>query len=159
MHLIDAFLLLFCSTSFYGSWQALLHFIYRDSFIDDEELLMSSSSCMPSVFETLVAKLLAVADRYDLARLRMMCESLLCKDISVDSVGNILAMTDRYHALDLQAICLKFAAENLVAVMRSDGFEYLKENCPLLQLELLKTMAGCEEEFSGEGGKSRSVWA
>lgn len=44
------------------------------------------------------------------------------------------------------------------AVMQSDGFEYLKENCPLLQSELLKTVAGCEEDFSG-GGKSRSVWA
>lgn len=45
-----------------------------------------------------------------------------------------------------------------LAVMRSDGFEYLKEHCPLLQSELLKTVAGCEEDFSG-GGKSRSVWA
>ena len=31
------------------------------------------------------------------------------------------------------------------AVMRSDGFTYLKENCPSLQSELLKTVAGCEE--------------
>lgn len=44
------------------------------------------------------------------------------------------------------------------AVMRSSGFEYLKENCPSLQSELLKTVAGCEEECSS-GGKSRSVWA
>jgi speckle-type POZ protein len=44
------------------------------------------------------------------------------------------------------------------AVVQSDGFEYLKENCPLLQSELLKTVAGCEEDVSG-GGKSRSVWA
>ncbi|KAL6992963.1 BTB/POZ and MATH domain-containing protein 4 [Sarracenia purpurea var. burkii] len=88
----------------------------RDSLIDDEELLMSSSSCMPSVSETLVAKLLVAADRYDLARLRMMCESLLCKDISVDSVGNILALADRYHDLDLKAIYLKFAVENLVGM-------------------------------------------
>lgn len=42
--------------------------------------------------------------------------------------------------------------------MRSDGFQYLKENCPLLQSELLKTVAGCDEEVSG-WGKSRSVWA
>ena len=44
--------------------------------------------------------------------------------------------------------------------MQSDGFEFLKENCPLLQSELLKTVARCEdeEELSG-GGKSRSVWA
>lgn len=44
--------------------------------------------------------------------------------------------------------------------MQSDGFEYLKENCPCLQSELLKTVAGCEDECSsGGGGKSRSVWA
>lgn len=42
--------------------------------------------------------------------------------------------------------------------MRSDGFQYLKENCPLLQSELLKTVAGFEDETSG-WGKSRSVWA
>lgn len=39
--------------------------------------------------------------------------------------------------------------------MRSDGFEYLKENCPLLQSELLKTVVGCEEEASA----GKSVWA
>lgn len=43
------------------------------------------------------------------------------------------------------------------AVMRSDGFEYLKENCPSLQSELLKTVAGCEEQVSGGG--NRSVFA
>ncbi|KAE8704727.1 BTB/POZ and MATH domain-containing protein 4 [Hibiscus syriacus] len=139
-------------------FKALLHFIYRDSLIDDEEFVGTSSSSIPSVSDALASKLLAAADKYDLPRLRLMCESVLCKDISVNSVANVLALADRHHAMELKAVCLKFAAENLVAVMRSDGFEYLKENCPSLQSELLKTVAGCEEEFSG-GGKSRSVWA
>lgn len=43
------------------------------------------------------------------------------------------------------------------AVMETDGFKYLKDNCPALQSELLKIIAGCEEECSS-GGKSRSVW-
>ena len=47
----------------------------------------------------------------------------------------------------------------ITAVMRSDGFQYLKENCPALQSELLKTIAGCEEDCSSGGAKSRSVWA
>ncbi|KAJ4828332.1 BTB/POZ and MATH domain-containing protein 4 [Turnera subulata] len=138
-------------------FKALLHFIYKDALIEDEELSVLSSTSIPSVFETLAAKLLGAADRYELPRLKLMCESVLCKDISVDSVAKILALADRYHAMDLKSVCLKFAAENLVAVMQSDGFEYLKENCPLLQSELLRTVAGCEEDFSG-GGKSRSVW-
>uniref|UniRef100_A0A5B7B2I5 Putative BTB/POZ and MATH domain-containing protein 4-like n=1 Tax=Davidia involucrata TaxID=16924 RepID=A0A5B7B2I5_DAVIN len=139
-------------------FKAMLHFIYRDALIDDE-LVASSSSCLSSVSDTLTAKLLAAADKYDLGRLRRVCESHLCKDISVNSVAKTLALADRYHATELKAVCLRFAAKNLAAVMRSDGFEYLKENCPSLQSELLKTVAGCEEDCSSGGGKSRSVWA
>ncbi|CAA0833532.1 BTB/POZ and MATH domain-containing protein 4 [Striga hermonthica] len=139
-------------------FKAMLHFMYRDALVEDE-LIASSSSSSPLVTDTLTAKLLAAADRYDLGRLRRMCESHLCKDISVNSVAHMLALADRFHAAELKAICLSFAAENLAAVMRSDGFEYLKENCPALQSELLKTVAGCDEDCNSSGGKLRSVWA
>ncbi|XP_052199565.1 BTB/POZ and MATH domain-containing protein 4 isoform X1 [Diospyros lotus] len=139
-------------------FKAMLHFIYRDALMVDD-LVASNSSPALSVSDTLTSKLLAAADKYDLGRLRRMCESHLCKYISVDSVAKILALADRFHATELKAVCLRFAAENLAAVMRSDGFEYLKENCPSLQSEILKTVAGCEEDCSSGGGKSRSVWA
>lgn len=139
-------------------FKAMLHFIYRDSLVE-EELEDTSSSSILSVTDTLTAKLLAAADRYDLTRLRQVCESHLCKDISVNSVSRTLALADCYRATELKAVCLRFAAENLAAVMQSDGFEYLKENCPSLQSELLKTVAGCEDDCSSGGGKSRSVWA
>ncbi|XP_059625076.1 BTB/POZ and MATH domain-containing protein 4-like [Cornus florida] len=139
-------------------FKAMLYFIYRDALMEDE-LLASSSSCASSVSDTLTAKLLAASDKYELGRLRRMCESHLCKDISVNSVAKTLALADLYHATELKAVCLRFAAENLAAVMRSDGFLYLKDNCPSLQSELLKTVAGCEEDCSSGGGKSRSVWA
>ena len=100
----------------------MLHFIYRDSLIEDEELLTSGSSCMVSESDTIAAKLLAAADKYGLTRLRLMCEALLCKDISVNSVSKILALADRYHATDLKAVCLKFAAENLVGIFLSMNF-------------------------------------
>ncbi|KAG7033648.1 BTB/POZ and MATH domain-containing protein 4, partial [Cucurbita argyrosperma subsp. argyrosperma] len=142
-----------------SSVQALLHFIYRDTLPEDDEFLEASSSSVPSLPDSLPAKLLAAADKYDLPRLRLMCESVLCKDISVHSVSHILALADLYHAADLKSVCLKFTAENLVAV-HYDGFEFLKENCPLLQSELLKTVAGCEdEEELSRGGQSRSMWA
>ncbi|XP_062189531.1 BTB/POZ and MATH domain-containing protein 4-like [Phragmites australis] len=135
-------------------FKAMLHFIYSDSLVDDNELGASSSD--GSIFDTLAAKLLAAADKYDLARLRLLCESYLCKGISVTSVASTLALADRHHAMELKAVCLKFAAENLSAVIRTEGFDYLKDNCPSLQSEILKTVAGCEEECSS-GGKSQSV--
>ncbi|KAK9734659.1 hypothetical protein RND81_04G155300 [Saponaria officinalis] len=142
-------------------FKAMLHFVYRDTLMDDgdEPLMPSSSSCQPPVSEWLISKLLAAADKYGLVRLRQLCESLLCEKIDVTLVGEFLALADCYHATELKAISLRYAAENLAAVMRSDGFEYLKEHCPSLQSELLKTVAGCEDDCSSAGGKSRSVWA
>lgn len=139
-------------------FKALLHFVYNDTLIEDEEFSASSSSSVLSVSDTLEAKLLAAAEKYALPRLRLICESVLCKVITVNSVSHILALADQYHATDLKNVCLKFTAENLIPVMRSDGFQYLKENFPFLQSELLKTVAGCEDEFS-VWGKTRSVWA
>ncbi|KAG4379733.1 hypothetical protein GLYMA_16G036400v4 [Glycine max] len=95
-------------------FKALLHFIYRDTLIDDEELFMSRSSFLPSVSESFAAKLLAAAEKYGLPRLKLMCESVLCKDISIDSVAYILALADRYRATELKSVCLQFSAENLV---------------------------------------------
>ncbi|GAB4859910.1 BTB/POZ and MATH domain-containing protein 4 [Ancistrocladus abbreviatus] len=139
-------------------FKAVLHFIYRDTLMEGEDMTPSSSCCESSISDMLIAKLLAAADKYGLERLRRLCESCLCKDISVSSVAKILALADSCHATELKAVCLRFAAENLAAVMRSDSFMYLKENCPSLQSELLKTVAGCEEDCSSGGGKSRSVW-
>ncbi|XP_026425814.1 BTB/POZ and MATH domain-containing protein 4-like isoform X2 [Papaver somniferum] len=107
-------------------FKAMLHFIYKDALIEDEELVASTASC---VSDTLVGKLLAAADKYGLVRLRLMCESYLCKDIAINSVATTLALADSYHATELKAVCLKFAAENLagappqVTEIRESGME------------------------------------
>eukprot|EP01018_Ginkgo_biloba_P003492 Gb_29578 [translate_table: standard] len=142
-------------------FKAMLHFIYRDTLPDVEELTSSlpssTSSSSSSKCESVAEHLLAAADRYGLHRLTVLCESRICRDISVDTVASTLALAERCHATQLKAVCLKFAAENLAGVMQSKGFNYLKENCPLLQSELLKTVAGFEEE-SSIGAKNGSVW-
>lgn len=89
----------------------MLHFVYRDNLIDDDELSASNSEC--SIFDTLAGKLMAAADKYEMPRLRLLCESYLCKHISVNSVATTLALADRHHATELKSVCLKFAAENL----------------------------------------------
>ncbi|KAL2614040.1 hypothetical protein R1flu_025732 [Riccia fluitans] len=135
-------------------FKAMLHFIYRDTLPDTHELAGSSSSA-----STLMAQhLLAAADRYGLDRLRLLCESKLCEEVSTDTVATTLALAEQHHASQLKAVCLKYAAANLAAVMQSDGFEYLKDSCPSLQSELLRTVAGVDEDV-GSGIRNRSVWA
>ncbi|KAE9606241.1 hypothetical protein Lal_00025033 [Lupinus albus] len=140
-------------------FKALLHFIYWDTLTEEVDEVSSTTSSDFLISETLTAKLLAAADKYGLERLRMMCESRLCKDICVNSVSNILTLADSCHATELKSVCLKFAAQNLAAVMRSEGFESMKENCPRLQSEILMTIAGCEVDSCSAGDKSQSVWA
>ncbi|KAG8098498.1 hypothetical protein GUJ93_ZPchr0013g34994 [Zizania palustris] len=134
-------------------FKAVLNFMYRDNLVGHDELSASSSDC--SIFDTSAGKLLAAADKYDLPRLRLICESYLCEHVSVNSVATILALADRHHATELKSVCLKFAAENLAAVIRTDGFDYLKDKWPSLRSE---PVAGCEDEECSRGGKSQSVW-
>jgi speckle-type POZ protein len=110
--------------------QAVLHFIYRDNLVNDDELSSSSSNCsifntsagksLPasssdcfSIFNTLAGKLMAAANKYELPRLRLLCESYFCKHIVVNSVAATLALADRHHAMELKSVCLKFVTENL----------------------------------------------
>lgn len=79
----------------------------------ENELVRSGSFSESCVSDSLIAKLLAAADKYDLGRLRQMCESHLCMGISVNSVGRALALADSCHATELKIVCLRFAAENL----------------------------------------------
>lgn len=143
-------------------FRAMLHFIYRDTLPDTPELTGSSSASA----STLMAQhLLAAADRYALDRLRLMCESKLCEEVSIDTVATTLALAEQHHAAQLKSVCLKFAAGNLKGVMGTEGFEYLRESCPSLQAELLRTVAGVSTNSNGsdEGqaprGRGMSVWS
>lgn len=91
----------------------MLHFIYKDALVEEADLASLSSSCESHIADLLIGKLLAAADKYGLGRLRQLCETSLCKGISVSTVGEILALADCHNATELKAVCLRFAAENL----------------------------------------------
>lgn len=139
-------------------FKAMLQFIYTDCVPD------ANGSESTEVDSTLMAQhLLAAADRYGLDRLKSLCESRLCEEISVVTVATTLALAEQHHSSQLKAVCLKFAASNLAAVMMSDGYEYLRESCPSLQSELLEAVAVVDEE-AGVGiptvvNRRATVWA
>ncbi|KAJ7541158.1 hypothetical protein O6H91_10G048800 [Diphasiastrum complanatum] len=132
-------------------FKALLQFIYKDKLPDADGFYGTSSA---SASTMMAQHLLAAADRYGLDRLRIVCEAKLCEDITVDTVATTLALAEQHNATQLKAVCLKFAAANLAAVMQSEGFEHLRENFPSLLSELLKTVAQVDED----GSRNRSAW-
>lgn len=99
----------------YLFFQAMLLFIYTDKLPDVDEVESTGTMCSSTV---MVQHLLAAADLYNLDRLKLLCESELCKAINIDTVATILALAEQHHCPQLKGSCLKFTAnpENLGGV-------------------------------------------
>ncbi|XP_052169195.1 BTB/POZ and MATH domain-containing protein 1-like [Oryza glaberrima] len=114
-------------------FKLLLRFVYTDSLPeienDDEDVMCQH--------------LLVAADRYNLERLKLICEEKLCSYISVDAVSNILALADQHHCDGLKKACFHFLASpaNLNAVIASDGLKHLSRRFPSLMEELVAMLA------------------
>uniref|UniRef100_A0A0D9XJW6 BTB domain-containing protein n=1 Tax=Leersia perrieri TaxID=77586 RepID=A0A0D9XJW6_9ORYZ len=113
-------------------FRALLHFMYTDSLSEmkkkDEDVMCQH--------------LLVAADRYDMERLKLMCEDKLCKCIGVGSVANILTLAEQHHCEGLKKACFEFLScpANVKAVAAGDGFEHLCRSCPSLMNELISKL-------------------
>ncbi|ONI24432.1 hypothetical protein PRUPE_2G240000 [Prunus persica] len=88
-------------------FKAMLLFIYTDKLPDVHEVMGSSPLC---TFTVMVQHLLAAADLYNLERLKVLCESKLCEEITTETVATTLALAEQHHCPQLKAVCLKFAA-------------------------------------------------
>uniref|UniRef100_A0A0E0QZB9 MATH domain-containing protein n=1 Tax=Oryza rufipogon TaxID=4529 RepID=A0A0E0QZB9_ORYRU len=68
--------------------------------------------------------LLVAADRYNLERMKLICEDKLSKHIDAGSVANILALAEQHSCHTLKEACLEFlrSSRSLKAVVETDGF-------------------------------------
>ncbi|XP_037438532.1 BTB/POZ and MATH domain-containing protein 1-like [Triticum dicoccoides] len=94
-------------------FEYLLHFIYTDS--------------VPLHDVVMAGHLLEAADRYDIPRLKVICEEKLCSHIDSNMVATSLALARQHGFRRLNKACLQFLASpsNFDAMVASDGFEHL----------------------------------
>uniref|UniRef100_A0ACD5X7F0 Uncharacterized protein n=1 Tax=Avena sativa TaxID=4498 RepID=A0ACD5X7F0_AVESA len=110
-------------------FKAMLTFMYTDALPDMD----------PQEEYAMAQHLLVAADRYDLDRLKLICQDKLISGIDTSSVATILALADQHLCHELKAACLEFlnTPTNLVAAMESEGFEVLTKSCPGVMKDLL----------------------
>ncbi|CAN6305119.1 unnamed protein product [Urochloa humidicola] len=112
-------------------FKALLYFMYTDSLPKMEKEGVDE--------DVMFQHLLVAADRYNLERLKLMCEDKLCKYIDVGTVATILTLAEQHHCPGLKKVCFDFLSSplNLMAVAASDGFKHLSRSCPSIMEELV----------------------
>ncbi|XP_048527914.1 BTB/POZ and MATH domain-containing protein 2-like [Triticum urartu] len=110
-------------------FKALLAFMYTDALPDMDQQEESA----------MAQHLLVATDRYDLERLKLICEDKLCNHIDTSSVATILALAEQHHCHELKAACLVFLSSpvNLDGAMESEGFQFLTKSCPGVIKDLL----------------------
>ncbi|XP_032222942.1 speckle-type POZ protein [Nematostella vectensis] len=69
--------------------------------------------------------LLAAADKYDLERLKVMCEDVLCSNLTVENVCDVLILADMHNATQLKSQALDFVNSHATDVMDSTGWKTL----------------------------------
>jgi len=136
------------------AFQILLHFVYTDA--------LPAEVSGDNLEVTMAQHLLAAADRFELPRLRAICEKHLCETVDIANAATTLTLAEENHATELKRHCLEFVAQNLSSVMVTSGFEYMIQRCPNLQRSILEA---CSKDMSrltpdGKGGvvRSRQEW-
>nr|CAB3494648.1 unnamed protein product [Digitaria exilis] len=110
-------------------FETLLHFVYNDSLPEmegQEEAMMAQH-------------LLEAADRYDMQRLKLICEDKLCRHLDVSTVATTLVLAEQHNCQGLKEACIEFlkSSDALEAVMETDGFDHMAKSCPALIKELM----------------------
>ncbi|KAI4983470.1 hypothetical protein ZWY2020_023962 [Hordeum vulgare] len=129
-------------------FRALLSFIYTNTFPWMEMDDMEEEDDETQVDEMRLQDLLVAADRYDLQRLRFICEMQLSdQNISASSVLSTLVLAEQHHCSGLKEVCFKFIQTQspscLQTLMTSDDWEHILTTYISLYFERAHYQAYC----------------
>uniref|UniRef100_J3LC42 BTB domain-containing protein n=2 Tax=Oryza brachyantha TaxID=4533 RepID=J3LC42_ORYBR len=117
-------------------FRRLLHFMYTDSLSLPSAAAGQDELAVADV--VMAQHLLVAADRYNVERLKLMCEERLAESVGSCMVATVLALAEQHSCHGLKEACFEFLASrpNLLEMMASDGYEHLKSSCPSVLMEL-----------------------
>ncbi|CAH8566772.1 unnamed protein product [Heterobilharzia americana] len=91
--------------------------------------------------DRLAHELLAAADKYQLERLKTMCEEALVESLSVENACDIFGLADMHNAEQLKVHTLEFIMLHAHDVCETEGYEQLVRHRPRLLNECFRSLA------------------
>ncbi|KAM3297278.1 hypothetical protein ACQJBY_039251 [Aegilops geniculata] len=132
-------------------FKVLISYVYTDSLPEIEE-----EDDQGAMFQ----HLLVTADRYDLGRLKLICEEKLCTDVNVLSAPTMLAIAEQHGCHGLKKACIEFLstpAHMVAAMLTSSHFSHLRRSCPAVWMELIKmSVAPVMTSLASRNGTKRA---
>ncbi|CAM0879409.1 unnamed protein product [Alopecurus aequalis] len=130
-----------------STFKAMLRFIYTDELPSNDDT--TRHACKDKYEsrrrEALASDLLVAADRYDLERLRLMCQNILLESMDTSTVmGTLLLVRGRESCGQLEDSCIQYIASNpevLAVVMATEEYQELKKSCSPLIIEIMERVA------------------
>uniref|UniRef100_A0A0E0BAR6 BTB domain-containing protein n=1 Tax=Oryza glumipatula TaxID=40148 RepID=A0A0E0BAR6_9ORYZ len=124
-------------------FRAMLHFIYTDHLPETARNEEEEEEEEEEAAAAMAQHLLEAADRFNLERLKLVCEDKLCRGIGTATVATTLALAEQHGCHGLKEACVEFLRipGNLSSAMATDGFEHLTTSCPAILKELMSKLA------------------
>ncbi|KAK1661458.1 hypothetical protein QYE76_049617 [Lolium multiflorum] len=132
-----------------STFRAMLRFIYTDELpikaSNDTSHSVSKEKYASRRREAMARDLLVASDRYDLERLRIMCQNILLESIDASTVmETLLLVRGRCTCCQLEDSCIEYIASDpeVYAVVRAtEEYQELKKSCSPLIIEIMERVA------------------
>lgn len=98
---------------------------------------------------TMANSLLAAADKYDLERLKVMCEEALCSNLTIENAASILILADLHNAEQLKAQTIDYINTHASEVTETTSWKNLILSHPYLVAEAFRALATQQAPSSG----------
>jgi speckle-type POZ protein len=141
-------------------FRALLTFIYTDAMPnmeEDDQLGKDEGNMEDDEYEedeydgaeeevmSWLQHVLVAADRFDLPRLKLLCEEQLSEHIDIMTVMTILALAEQHRCCGLKEACLQFlqvlSPTKLQNLLATQGWDHIAENYPAVVNQLIFKLA------------------
>ncbi|KAI0508162.1 hypothetical protein KFK09_014296 [Dendrobium nobile] len=90
-------------------------------------------------------QLLALAHAYRIGWLKRLCEAAVGGRVGLDDVVEVMKLAQLCDAPQLRRRCLAVAAKDFAALQRTEGWRFVQNHDPRLELEILQFMAEREQ--------------
>lgn len=97
-----------------------------------------SHKCMEEEMEKYGIHLLALSHVYLVPQLKSRCTKALIERLTIENVVDVLQLARLCDAPDLYLKCMKLVSNSFKAVEETEGWKFLQNNDPFLELDILK---------------------